>query len=286
VSTRPQREGREHHGREAVRRLKLRLAYDGSDFHGWQEQAGDRSVAGELRRCLERILDHPATVVGAGRTDAGVHAVGQVAHADSAGRRAPEALRSGLNSLLPAAVRVLEVQPVEADFHARYGALRKQYSYQLWDGALVPPFLERFVWGVGRKLDLPSMAAAAAPLLGTHDFTSYRAAGCVARSPVRTLDDLSLARHGEMLVVRAVSRGFLRHMVRNLVGALVEVGRGRLEPQALGELLQRRDRRLAPATAPARGLFLVGVDYGDGRGASLEAAPEPVITFSSRPFGV
>jgi tRNA pseudouridine38-40 synthase len=265
-----------------TRRFKLELAYDGTDFHGWQEQQHEVSVAGSLKQALERILDHPVKLVGAGRTDAGVHALGQTAHCDTHTPRSCDELWRGLNGMLPASIRVRAVSEAPAEFHARYAARSKEYRYQLWDDVLVPPFLARWVWWKRRRLDQSRMAEAAAGLVGTHDFTSFQASGCVAESPVRSLEDASVARHGGMLVVRLVSRGFLRHMARNIVGALVEVGRGRTDAQQLAAILEARDRRQAPATAPARGLFLVRVDYAERPSESLEGPPEPVVTcFSS-----
>jgi tRNA pseudouridine38-40 synthase len=272
---------------QRFRRLRLDLAYDGTDFHGWQEQAGERSVAGEVKQALERLLKHPIKLIGAGRTDAGVHALGQVAHADTPTTSPrPESIQAGLNSLLPSAIRVWGVREVEADFHARYGARLKEYRYQIWDGPWLPPFLARYDWRSRQGLDAAAMARAASGLDGTHDFTSFLAAGCVATSPVRTLEDASVARHGSLLVLRLASRGFLRHMVRNVAGALIEVGRGRLDASRLTALLAARNRAQAPATAQAQGLFLVAVSYHDGPLSALERPPEPVVTFGETTFGV
>lgn len=243
-------------------RLKLTLAYDGTDFSGWQLQSEDRTVQGELERALGRILDSDVRVHGSGRTDAGVHALGQVAHADI-----PDSVdipfKRALNSILPPDVRVLAAQTVPSDFHARYSALSKTYAYTLWlERGCVLPQRRSFVWDCG-PVDEAAMDRAAALLLGEHDFAAFQNVGTPVKSTVRTMMDIS--RHpGDTpreSVWRFTADGFLKQMVRNLMGCLVACGQGRIDPDQVARILEQGDRSLAPATAPAQGLCLERVEY-------------------------
>jgi len=226
------------------------------------QPGGTRTVQGVLAEAFARLAQGPVAVHGAGRTDAGVHAAGQVASVRAWTRlAAPELLRA-LDAVLPAdlAVRALERAP--DGFHARRDARSKLYRYRLWTGATRAPLRERYALRVRPPLDLPAMREAAAALAGTHDFASFRAAGGSGRTSVRTLTRLAWqGEPGGELVLDVEGSGFLRHMVRNLVGTLLEVGRGRRRTDAIPALLAARDRRLAGPTAPARGLTLVRVDY-------------------------
>jgi tRNA pseudouridine38-40 synthase len=240
------------------------LEYDGTDFEGWQVQPGARrTVQGVLEEAFARLArGGPVAVFGAGRTDAGVHAEGQVASVRAATRLDPSALERALDALLPPDLAVRALAPAPAAFHARRDARSKLYVYRVWTGPARSPLRERFSLRVRRPLDLAALRRAAAQLVGTHDFASFRAAGGSGRTSVRTLTRLDLVGEpGGELRFELEGTGFLRHMVRNVVGTLLEVGRGRRCADAIPALLAARDRRQAGPTAPARGLTLVRVDY-------------------------
>jgi tRNA pseudouridine38-40 synthase len=255
--------------------FKITLAYDGTAFVGWQRQAAGVSIQGLLEEALSRLDDGEVVVSGAGRTDAGVHALGQVASLSL--RRAidgPSLVRS-LNASLPDSVRVLEADLVPDSFHARYSARRKTYRYRLWNADVLSPFERQYVWHVYGPLDRDAMAAAAMRIEGRHDFAAFRAAGGRTRSTDREVFSSRMVASpcppvppcplSAPLVVYEISgSGFLRHMVRNVVGTLVEIGRGRRPIEWISEVLASRDRRQAGPTAPARGLVLVSVEYDAG----------------------
>ena len=237
------------------------LAYDGRAYHGWQRQPDARTVQGLLVDALADLLGEPVRVVGAGRTDAGVHALGQVASFSSQRPLPPEAIRAALNARLPRDVRVLAAREVPAAFDARRSARSKRYAYLIWNARVASPFLTPYAWQISRPLDLAAMAAGLPPLRGKHDFSAFRAAAGQDRSPIRTLYSARLRARGPLLAFFFSADAFLHHMARNLVGSLVEVGQGKRLPEWMGELLAARDRRLAGPTAPACGLFLLGVRY-------------------------
>jgi tRNA pseudouridine38-40 synthase len=243
--------------------LRLVLEYDGTDFAGWQLQAqGERTVQGVLAEAVRSVCGGEPVVHGAGRTDAGVHALGQVAGVEIATRLAPPELLRALNARLPAdlAVRSIEVAP--EGWHPRFSARRKLYRYAIWNGRSHSPLRERFFHWVPQPLDVAAMEKAAAALAGTHDFRSFQAAGSDVEETVRTLFRVDVAGEtGGEVAIELLGDGFLRHMVRNVAGTLVEVGQGRRPGGSLEELLAARDRGLAGRTAPARGLTLVHVDY-------------------------
>jgi tRNA pseudouridine38-40 synthase len=246
-----------------VARWKLVLEYDGAPFVGWQRQDNGPSVAAVLITAVRSLCGETAEPVAAGRTDAGVHASGQVVHLDLAKDLAPQRLVAALNHhLRPWPVAVLAASPVAPDFHARFDAIGRAYRYVILNRR-PPPVLDRGrVWHVPAALDRAAMAEAALALQGRHDFTSFRATGCQAKSPVKTLDRLTVeAGPDERIVIRAEARSFLHHQVRNLVGTLVEVGRGRRDPRSMAAILAAKDRTAAGPTAPAHGLCLVRVDY-------------------------
>jgi tRNA pseudouridine38-40 synthase len=252
-------------------RFAVGLEYDGTDFAGWQVQSHAPSVQASLNAAIAAVADHPVSTLGAGRTDAGVHATWQVAHFESAAERSLRSWLLGINSNLPAGVVARWLVPVPVDFHARHSARSRTYCYLIQQGPVRPALLRHRAWWVRDALDPAAMVAAATALLGEHDFSSFRGAGCQSRSPVRRLDRLDLvAVHGGLCVV-ARATGFLHHMVRNLVGTLVAVGTGQRRSDAIPALLAARDRCLAAPTAPAAGLYLTGVDYPPGYG--LPSAP-------------
>ena len=245
-----------------MRNLKITLAYDGTEFCGWQIQPGQPTIQGLLETVLTAIEGTAVKVYGSGRTDAGVHALAQVASCHLANPIPPENLRKAMNRLLPQAVRVLRVEEAAADFHARYSARAKTYEYRIWREEICPPPLSRYVFPFPYPLDEDRMKQAAPRLCGTRDFRSLAAnSGAPTESTVRTVFSSTLDREGGQLNIRMRGSGFLHHMVRNAVGTLLEVGRGNLAPGDIDRLLEARDRSAAGPTAPARGLFLVQVEY-------------------------
>lgn len=242
-------------------RIALGLEYDGAAFFGWQSQPGGNTVQDALEAALASIACTPVRVVCAGRTDAGVHALAQVVHFDTEAQRRPSAWVRGVNAHLPQTVAVRWAAPVAPGFHARFAAHGRHYRYVLQNRPERPGLLAGKVGWCHRPLDLEAMRAAARCLLGEHDFSSFRAAECQAKSPVKTLHRLHIASEGDLILFDLHANAFLHHMVRNIVGALIYVGMGRQPAGWLGDLLEARDRsRAAPTFSPA-GLYLTGVDY-------------------------
>jgi tRNA pseudouridine38-40 synthase len=243
-------------------RYRLTLEYDGGPFVGWQRQDNGPSVQGALEEAILKLSGETVTVTGAGRTDAGVHALGQVAHFDLEKEFTPDEIRDALNHFLrPAPVAVLESRIVPEEFHARFSATARHYLYRILCRR-APPALERgHVWHVVRELDSDAMHAAAQALIGAHDFTTFRAAECQAKSPLKTLDRLDVSRVGEEIHVNASARSFLHHQVRSMVGSLKLVGEGKWRARDLADALKARDRSRCGPVAPPDGLYLVRVDY-------------------------
>jgi len=245
-----------------VTRYKLTLEYDGRGFVGWQRQDNGPSVQAALEAAVTRFCGEAATVHGAGRTDAGVHALAQVAHIELEKETGADTLRDALNfHLKPAAVAVLAAEAVADDFHARFSATERAYRYRIVNRR-APLALDRGrAWFVPVPLDAAAMGEAARALLGKHDFTSFRAGECQAKSPVKTLDALEVSRDGDEIRIEARARSFLHHQVRNMVGTLKLVGEGKWSRADMEAALAARDRRAAGPTAPADGLYLVAVRY-------------------------
>jgi tRNA pseudouridine38-40 synthase len=259
---------------------KLVLAYDGTEFHGWQVQPDRLTVQGELRDALARVTGEDVLPQGSGRTDAGVHALGQVASFALAAPIPEANLCRALNRTLPASIRVLSAARVASDFHARHSAKSKTYEYRIFRGEICPPWLARYVYALHAPLDVDAMQRAAARVRGEHDFTSFAASDPDRRE--RGSPDGSPDPRGNMrclhlsqwtqkaegsLLYRVQGNGFLHHMVRNLVGTFLEVGRGNLGETEIASILESRARERAGPTAPARGLFLVDVDYANASNA-------------------
>lgn len=242
-------------------RIALGLEYEGSGFCGWQSQVGGGAVQDVVEAALSSVANAPTRVACAGRTDAGVHALAQVVHFDTAAVRPAGAWVRGVNAHLPASVAVRWAKPVADDFHARFSARGRRYRYLLLNRAERPGLMARRVGWFHRPLDTDAMAIAAQMLLGEHDFSAFRAVECQARSPVKTLRRATVTRHGDLLVFDFEASAFLQHMVRNLLGALVYVGKGAHPPEWLGELLAGRNRARAAPTFEACGLYFAGVDY-------------------------
>ncbi len=242
-------------------RIALGLEYEGSAFCGWQSQPGGCGVQDHLEAALSRFADVPVSVIAAGRTDTGVHALAQVVHFDTGAVREPAAWVRGPNSLLDPRLRVLWAKEVPDPFHARYAARSRTYRYLLLNEPVAPAALVGRVGWFHRPLDAQAMREAATVLVGEHDFSSFRDSQCQAKTPVRTLHEAQVDRIGNIVAFTFRADAFLHHMVRNLVGALVYVGAGRQPAAWIGELLAARDRRLAAPTFAPDGLYLVAIEY-------------------------
>lgn len=247
-------------------RIAAIIEYDGSDFSGWQIQPSDgrrevRTVQGAVERALSAVANETVRVTVAGRTDAGVHACAQVIHFDTHAQRAPHAWVRGSNSNLPNDVAVLWAGEVSPEFHARFSATGRRYRYVILNRSVRPTFLRRRVTWEYRPLDAGRMQAGARHLVGVHDFSSYRAVECQAKSPVRELRALDVRRCGEVVVIDAIANAFLHHMVRNIAGVLLDIGAGEREPDWAREVLEARDRTVGGITAPPEGLYLAAIEY-------------------------
>jgi tRNA pseudouridine38-40 synthase len=242
-------------------RVALGVEYDGGGFVGWQTQRTGRSVQSVLTEAVSRVAARRVELQGAGRTDAGVHAVQQVVHFDTEAARRPRQWVLGINSNLPADVRVHWAKPVEPEFDARRSATARRYRYLILCAPTASALLRARVWWLRGELDGAAMSRAALAWLGEQDFSAFRAAGCQSRTPMRFLASVSIARRPPLVALEFVANAFLHHMVRNLVGTLAEIGSGRAPPAWAGELLAGKDRRASAMTAPSQGLTLVDVSY-------------------------
>jgi tRNA pseudouridine38-40 synthase len=279
----------------ALQTWKLTLAYDGTDFRGWQVQPGERTVQGEVQAALGRICGESPLPQGSGRTDAGVHALGQVASFALAAPIPAENLHRALNRTLPPAIRILEAKTVPDTFHARHSAMGKTYEYRVFRGAICPPFLAPYVYACSWQMDMESLQRSARLFEGRHDFLSFAAtdpdltsrsleenaepderpiprpdfqteppALATVKTIFSSIWEARPSPEGELLIYRVRGSGFLHHMVRNLVGTMLEVGRRRLNANEIPGILAARNRAAAGPTAPARGLFLCSVEYEEG----------------------
>ena len=247
-------------------RIALGVEYDGTDFVGWQPQDNGRSVAAELAAGVSAVANEPVQVHAAGRTDAGVHATGQVVHFDTSATRTTRGWLLGINSNLPPDVAVRWAHEVPADFDARRSALARRYRYVIASTPTRPAVARRFVWWLRDALDCAAMTHASLAWLGEHDFSAFRAAECQSSTPMRRILAIGIARHDERIEIDVTANSFVYHMVRNLVGALAEIGRGRAPAAWAAELLAGRDRTKGAPTAPAHGLTLVEVYYPEALG--------------------
>jgi tRNA pseudouridine38-40 synthase len=244
-----------------MRKLKLTLAYDGTDFHGWQIQPGLGTVQGELQRVLGKLFDHEVNVIGSGRTDAGVHAHGQVASVVTTRTMDTDAVLRGTNALLPVEIRILAVEEVQPDFHPRRSAKSKTYEYHIWRHPIISPFQVRYVHGCRYPLDEVAMDAGTRQFIGTFDFTSFCAAATEIEDRVRTIYEAEWFREADHWIFRIRGNGFLQYMVRTITGTIVEIGNGRMAAESISEIFKARDRRLAGPSLPACGLHLLDVQY-------------------------
>ncbi|PSF04793.1 tRNA pseudouridine(38-40) synthase TruA [Marinobacter fuscus] len=248
-------------------RVVIIFEYDGQAFHGWQYQkSGVRSVEGELAKAASRVADQPVNLVCAGRTDAGVHASFQVAHFDTSAIRNRRSWVMGMNTALPADISVHWAGMGEGDFHARFSAVYRRYRYVIFNHPVRPGIQRGQVSWTFRPLDELRMHRAAQALVGEHDFSAFRAAGCQSRTPVRFLEQIAVTRHGNFVVIDVQANAFLHHMVRNIAGALMAVGNGQQPESWISGILAGRDRKRAGVTAPPDGLYLVDVGYPSGFG--------------------
>ena len=251
-----------------VATFKLVVSYRGTDFCGWQKQNNGNSIQETVEEALSCILCGKTGVIASGRTDAGVHSLGQVVAFKTGVNRSAENIRQGLNGLLPDSVRVLSVQKVSDDFHPQFQAKKKAYRYLVQNTSTANPFLSPYAYFFPEKLNLTKMRQAVAYLVGQHNFTAFQASGRKVKDPVRTIYNLTVREEPSELFpavglvgITVVGSGFLYKMVRNIVGTLLEVGRGKIKPEAVGEILKSGDRRKAGKTLPAHGLTLLWVKY-------------------------
>ncbi len=259
-------------------RYKLIIEYDGTGFVGWQRQANGLSIQEAIETALAALCGEAVAIRGAGRTDAGVHAMGQVAHADLARDWRPDVLRDALNAhLRPQPIAILETEPVVDTFDARFSAVRRHYLYRIINRRSPLTLEAGRAWLIKRELDAAAMHEAARALVGRHDFSTFRDAECQATSPIRTLDRLDVARTGDTIEIRASARSFLHHQVRSMVGSLEHVGSGKWTSLDLRAALEARDRSRCGVVAPATGLYFVSVDYGEPEGLDdtdhIDASP-------------
>ncbi|HWJ05310.1 MAG TPA: tRNA pseudouridine(38-40) synthase TruA [Steroidobacteraceae bacterium] len=256
-------------------RLALGVEYDGSAFAGWQSQRHARSVQGELQQALSRVADHPVELTAAGRTDAGVHALAMVAHFDTTAERPLHGWVLGANANVTDEVSVLWARVVPETFHARHSALSRSYLYRILDRPLRPALERDRVCWTRHALDAARMADAARALVGHRDFSAFRAAECQSPTPVRDLREVTVERNGPYVDLRLRANAFLHHMVRNIAGSLLLVGRGERPVEWIEEVLVARDRTQAGPTAPPQGLYFVGAEYPDGHGLPSYTLPGP-----------
>jgi tRNA pseudouridine38-40 synthase len=242
-------------------RIAVGIEYDGSRYVGWQRQPEAPSVQAEIERALGTVADHPVGVTCGGRTDAGVHALGQVAHFDTVADRPLRGWTLGANTALPTDIVILWAAMVPGDFHARYSALSRSYRYVIQNRMVRPALARQRACWIHEALDEAAMNDAAQHLLGEHDFSAFRAAECQSRSPVRRVERISVARSGDLVTIEITANAFLHHMVRNIAGTLITVGRGEQPPAWVARTLAGRDRRSAGITAPAGGLYFLNIEY-------------------------
>ena len=242
-------------------RIAIGIEYDGSNFFGWQAQKKGRSVQSILEHSISIVSNSQIKVYGSGRTDSGVHSIGQVAHFDTDSIRTTREWVLGINSNLPEDISVLWAKEVDEDFDARRSALDRTYRYYIYESNTRSPLLRNRSWRMNKQLDSASMLAAASYLLGENDFSSFRAASCKSHSPMRDMISISITRELKLLSLEFKANAFLQHMVRNIVGSLVQVGLGKEEPGWINEILLNKDRTKASMAAPTQGLFLLNINY-------------------------
>ena len=248
--------------KDNLQNFKLTIEYDGSSFHGWQRQANEPTIQATIEKAINHITGTPAGLTASGRTDAGVHAIGQIANFRSNTRIPPQNLGRALNSILPKAIVVKDVRIVDDMFHSRYDALSKVYHYHILNRPMRPAIGRHYAWHIRSRLDLTAMVSALPYLMGMRDFKAFEASGSPRQSTIRHVMRIGFRKaKGYRLVFYIEASGFLRYMVRNIMGTLVEVGLGKLKPFEMEHIIQSQDRSNAGITAPAQGLFLIRVKY-------------------------
>jgi tRNA pseudouridine38-40 synthase len=245
-----------------MRNIKLVIEYDGAQYYGWQRQNGHRSIQQTLEEKIKLITKEDVTVIGSGRTDTGVHAINQIAHFKMAGDINDANLLNALNCVLPDDIVIKQLEEVHPSFHARFDVKSKKYIYQIWNGQSNMAINRYYYWYIRKELDLENMHRAAEHLTGMHDFSAFCGAGSKVKDYIRTVLEVKIAKEdqGKVLIIISAD-GFLRHMVRNIVGTLVDVGKGKISPEEFKTILDSQDRKQAGMTAPANALFLVEVNY-------------------------
>lgn len=245
-----------------MRNIRILIEYDGTNYHGWQVQPNAVSIQETIQDRLRTITQEDVRVIASGRTDAGVHAVGQVAHFHTDSRLHLNDIQRGLNGLLPADIAVKRICEVDKDFHARYSAKNKKYRYVIFNDRFPSPLCRNFSWHIPFKLDVDEMKKALQCLIGRHDFSSFKASGCNSRTSIREVLSVSLGKNPRGFVIFEIeANAFLKQMVRNIVGTMVDVGQGKSRASLFEEIFQSGDRKRAGRTAPPQGLFLVKVEY-------------------------
>ena len=245
-----------------MKNFKIIIEYDGTAYHGWQRQASDQTIQGEIEKALLTMTENKVTLTGSGRTDAGVHAFGQVANFHCHTALGPGVFQKGLNSLLPKDIVITACTQVSAKFHARYDVKSKSYHYRILNRNLPAAIFRQYTWHIRKKLDLDGMVGSLRYIIGTHDFKAFEGTGSPRANTIRSVMHANLEKIDDgYLVFKIEGNGFLRFMVRNIVGTLVDVGLGKITPNDLNKILLSKDRNLAGVTAPAHGLFLMRVNY-------------------------
>ena len=243
-------------------RYKFTLEYDGTPFIGWQRQAGQLSVQGVMEQALKTALRHPMTIWGSGRTDTGVHAIAQVAHIETEEKLNTFRLFESLNALVrPYPISIKSIEEISDDFHARFSAKKRHYIYKIQNTPYPPSLNKGRVWWIRPKLDVKAMQQAANLILGKHDFSTFRASECQAKSPIKTLDSFDIIQEGELIICHVCAKSFLHHQVRNMVGTLELVGEGKWSLKKFNQAFTACDRKKGGPTAPAEGLYFESVDY-------------------------
>jgi tRNA pseudouridine38-40 synthase len=261
-------------------RYALVVSYDGASFNGWQSQSHGNGVQDHLEVALSKVAGERVATVCAGRTDTGVHASAQIVHFDSSATRRETAWTRGLNSNLPSAIAIQHVIPVADNFHARFDAQMRRYHYLVYRSNMRQALVHQRATWIFRDLDIEQMRRASRALLGEQDFTSFRSSECQSKTPVRHMHQLNITEHGRLLCFEFVANGFLHHMIRNLMGALIYVGIGKYKPQYLIELLNAKDRRLGAPTLASDGLYFTGVNYGAEHPVSSVSWPVHALPFT------
>ncbi len=255
-----------------MKNIKLTLQYDGTVYSGWQIQKKAATIQGLLQKAVHTVTGEHSKVIGAGRTDSGVHAIEQVASFSTNSRLEPGTILCAINAHIPKDIRVVNAEVAEEEFHPRYSAQNKTYVYLITKSVAYSVFLHKYSWNMHYKLDFDAMSKAAKHLIGIHDFSSFRASGCGAKNPLREIMDIELSKNNTLdfmnitfntpvIMIRVKGNAFLRHMVRNIGGTLVNVGRNKTTPEQIQDILNAKDRQAAGPTAPSCGLFLENIDY-------------------------